>query len=417
VKKKQGVFMKKQIAVAMGLAVLSGSALASKARLQALGEDANGSGYINDNRNIFYNPAQVNNHKDMVTFEQGETEAVTASDQDATPNAEGGFLRQQGNLVYGLHFGAFDNTWNAIKAFSSNASQNPVGERNIWDFFIGGDAGMQWGAGLTYGSYKKTHKVDTTGSEEDDSWKSDTMRLRFGVVHGDLQVGLRYGLTNKSSFEDGEATTGATEDVTVNGKSDIDLNVAYNYNDLTFLLDVVQIAAAVDGSEDNLGGTGEDESETYKYNMTKIGVAKLQKINDTARANYKLEYMMADETNGGVDAAAGTATNLFEENDKDSDTALTATLGLEVDVKSWLTLRGSVSHDIMNSNKDVAEDTETVETGYNSTDLAAGASLMFGDFQVDGLIMTDDTGDNTGAEDGVLRTDALMSRVSMTYRF
>lgn len=38
--------MKKQIAIAMGLAVLSTGALASKARLEALGQDSFGSWFL-----------------------------------------------------------------------------------------------------------------------------------------------------------------------------------------------------------------------------------------------------------------------------------------------------------------------------------------------------------------------------------
>ena len=68
--------MKKQIALAMGLAVISGSALASKARLQALGEDTNGSWFIQDNRNIFLNASHVNLNKDMVTMEWGAADSA-----------------------------------------------------------------------------------------------------------------------------------------------------------------------------------------------------------------------------------------------------------------------------------------------------------------------------------------------------
>ena len=48
---QKGDFMKKQLTVALGLAVLATPAFATKARLQALGEDVNGSYYVNDNRN------------------------------------------------------------------------------------------------------------------------------------------------------------------------------------------------------------------------------------------------------------------------------------------------------------------------------------------------------------------------------
>ncbi|MDA8792673.1 hypothetical protein N9N67_05475 [Bacteriovoracaceae bacterium] len=325
--------------------------------------------------------------------------AAGAANGDSAPQAEGGFLRQQGNLVYGLHFGGADNAWNNVLTTGDTGGGTAVNgslvaERNIWDFFIGGDAGMQWGAGLTYGAYKKT---DVDDDVKDQTTVGDTVRLRLGVIHGDLQVGLRYGLTNKAGFEDGENDA---NDITVTGKSDIDLNVAYNFNGMVATLDYMAVSAAADDE-------AEAFEETYKYNMTTVGVAKVQKINDTARANYKLAYMMSDETNQG-----------FVEDDKDNSTSLAATLGLEVDAKSWLTLRGSVSHNILSTDKVVGDDTEVVTSNDNSTNVATGASLMFGDFQVDGLIGNDGSGTgNASGETGTLRTDSLMGRVSMTYRF
>src|SRR5690554_693409 len=94
--------MKKQLTVALGLAVLATPAFASKARLMALGEDANGSFFINDNRNIFLNAAEANNHADLVTFEWGNN---NGADSDTDANAEGGILYSHKNLVYGLHLG------------------------------------------------------------------------------------------------------------------------------------------------------------------------------------------------------------------------------------------------------------------------------------------------------------------------
>src|SRR5690606_13118987 len=96
--------MKKQIAIALGLAVVSTSAFATKARLEALGEDANGSMFISDNRNVFLNPATINYHKDFVTLEWGDT--TQAVDAAETPRAEGGFFKASGNMVYGLYLGS-----------------------------------------------------------------------------------------------------------------------------------------------------------------------------------------------------------------------------------------------------------------------------------------------------------------------
>ncbi len=70
---KKGDFMKRQLTVALGLLVVAAPAFATKARLEALGEDSFGSYYVNDNRNIFLNPARINENKDFITYEFGDS--------------------------------------------------------------------------------------------------------------------------------------------------------------------------------------------------------------------------------------------------------------------------------------------------------------------------------------------------------
>src|SRR5690606_39517802 len=77
--KLRRLLMKRKLALALGLAVISSSAFATKARLQALGEDVYGSKYISDNRNIFINAAYINLYKDQITYEYGDT--TSARDQ------------------------------------------------------------------------------------------------------------------------------------------------------------------------------------------------------------------------------------------------------------------------------------------------------------------------------------------------
>ena len=51
----------------------------------------------------------------------------------------------------------------------------------------------------------------------------------------------------------------------------------------------------------------------------------------------------------------------------------------------------------------------------NTTNVAAGATLNFGNLKVDGVIGTQ--GNGSATENGTLRTDNLMSRVSVHYWF
>jgi hypothetical protein len=102
-------------------------------------------------------------------------------------------------------------------------------------------------------------------------------------------------------------------------------------------------------------------------------------------------------------------------------------VGLEYDAASWLALRASVVQNVYgNSKVDPKAGSKSSGTIAN-TAVNAGASLKFGELTVDGLISTTADGDasagagtpslSTNAGNGSLRTDALMTRVSMTYRF
>ena len=157
--------MKKQIAVAMGLAVLSTGALASKARLQALGEDTFGSFFIDDTRNVLLNPAHLNSHKDFVTMEFGNNTDNTSTDQDSAsrPKSEGGVFKSAGNLVYGLYFGDESNTANNLRYLAMGA--NKISEDNVTTLYVAGDAGVQWGVKLSYLDYKdKQNSADKSSN-------------------------------------------------------------------------------------------------------------------------------------------------------------------------------------------------------------------------------------------------------------
>lgn len=375
--------MKKQIAIAtLGLAVLSTSAFASKARLEALGQDADGSQFLDDERNVLLNPAHLNYHKDFVTMEFGDTQADT--DEPASPRAEGGMFKASGNMVYGIYFGNENDN-----AFRSNAGVTAIENQNNTDFFIAGDAGIQWGARLSYHQFSDKQQ----GANQDH--KSDLTVLRVGVISGDTEAFLKYGLTNKA--EDGAAE--------FEMKSDMDLGVTHSVGDIDYILRYIS------GEYENAGG------DANKFQNTHIGVARNYKLNDKAQAWASAFYKM-DTTDDEIGGANETKNNY-----------LPVVIGLEYMAKEWLTLRGSVGQQIIGENENNAGDKAT---NANTTFVAAGASLVFGDMSIDGLISNNANGNgspaaasatdanagrNTAGGNGTLRTDALMSRVSMTYKF
>jgi hypothetical protein len=365
--------MKKQLTVALGLAVLATPAFATKARLQALGEDVNGSYYVNDNRNIFLNPAHVNTHKDLVTFELGDTTQVT--DATATPRAEGGYFRQAGNLVWGVQFGSEANTSHQFRALAMGA--DVVGEENNLDLFVGGDSGLKWGANLTY---SKSSEDELGGATDGDT--QEAMRTRFGVVMGDTQVFGALNLTNKA-----EAASGAE----FKGKLGYRLGATHAWEGYTLF-----------GNWQSLTGENVGADSDIKASTLELGAGRQTRLNDRANLFARLQLT---RTTVEVEPADETKTM-----------SLPVVVGLETEATSWLTLRASVSQALWSSVDTDGDKAPLHET----TTVNAGASLKFGELTVDGVVgntATDGTTVASGTNSGTLRTDVLMTRVGMTYRF
>lgn len=379
--------MKKQLTVALGLAVLATPVFASKARLQALGEDSYGSAYINDNRNIWLNAAQINNHKDLVTYEFGGNQRADSAD---TARGEGGVYKAHGNFVYGAHFGGASNTANGMRAATGLTGAD---EDNNLDLFIGGDAGMKWGANL---GYAKT-------ADETSPLSAESMRTRLGVIMGDTQVYANVNLINNAKGDNGAK---------FNGELGYQVGAIHAWEGNTLFVDYRSFDA-----ESEVGASKEDIS----LMQAEVGIGRVERLNDKTNLFAKASLFTAkvenDRTAGNTfGTAACDATQLACE---EYDTMrVPVVVGLETEATSWLTLRASVTQVVWGSE----EDKNNERTIANSTAINAGATLKFGELSVDGVIgngtgVTTAGGENTAAGNGTIRTDELMSRVSMTYRF
>ncbi|MFP5386392.1 MAG: hypothetical protein ACLGHN_09960 [Bacteriovoracia bacterium] len=386
--------MKKQLTVALGLAVLATPVFASKARLQALGEDNYGSQYINDNRNIWLNAAQITNHKDLITYEFG---TENTADDAATPRGEAGINKAYGNLVYGLHLGGASTTANAMRA---NSGLTGADEENNIDVFVGGDAGLKWGANLGYA--RASNEVRANGAS------SESMRSRLGVIMGDTQAYANVNLINWAKGTD--ATVDKFE-----GDLGYQIGVIHAMNGNTLFADY----RSFDG-ENEIAGVKNDIS----VKRLEVGFGRVERLNDRTNLFAKASYVMAETEN---ERLAGVAAGQFNGGACDTGNAalsceeyetsqIPVVIGIEADATSWLTLRASVGQTIWGSEEDKNNERSIVD----STEINAGATLKFGELVVDGVIGNDTDGNTTaadGTDSGTIRTDSLMSRVSMTYRF
>lgn len=388
--------MKKQLTLALGLAVLATPALASKARLMALGEDANGSFFINDNRNIFLNAAEANNHADMVTFEWGNN---NGNDTDVDTNAEGGALFAHKNIVYGVHLGGQTSFDNVLSQVNGAATNDLYRSNKAVDLFIAGDAGFKWGANLTYSS-ANDDTAGGTGTEQKS--ESDSIDLNVGATFGNLSVYADVGLTGEMTMKAGNGEP----KVSMENDGVYEVGGSYKMNNYTIF--AIANMSEYKGKIGNAKGNLEDTFYT-------IGAARTERLSDKTMMFVKLSAAQAERK--GIDAAGDLA-----DKSKVDTTIVPVAIGFEHDATSWLTLRGSVVQNLWSNQEDKTGNGKKLErTLANSTNVNAGATLKLGDFMVDGLIGTGNDGAGNiaarGNQSGVLSMDNVMTRVSMTYRF
>lgn len=380
--------MKRQLTVALGLAVIASPAFATKARMEALGEDTFGSYYINDNRNIFLNPARITENKDLVTYEFGESgSSITAADSSAAPRAVGGFIKSHGNMVYGLHFGDSSPSTGSVRGLAGGNLQ----ERQPWDLHVGGDAGVKWGASLTYENHDAGSQAANTRIA------SNGLRLRGGALMGDLDVFAQVSLNNNAKDFNGRM---------VEGGMGLFLGAGYMLNNYKLFLDWRNVAAEYNNNV--------ADKEDFKSSIIRLGAGRQERLNDRATLFAKAMVVRSSVEDDGT-ATFTTAAEATE-------IVVPLTVGLEYAATSWLDFRGSVVHNVFSQNELDPKAGSKATTHVANTAVRAGASLKFGEFSIDGLISTggaggDATGTDTSAGNGNLRTDNLMSRVSMIYRF
>lgn len=400
--------MKKQLAVALGLAVLSTSAFATKARLEALGEDNFGSYYIQDNRNIFLNPARINDNKDMVNYEFGASGTGTSvTDSPATPKAEGGFTKGHGNLVYGLHFGNTTPTVGTLRGVTGGA----LAERQPWDFFIGGDAGVKWGANVTYENFD--------GGRGTSRVASNALRTRIGAIMGDFDVFANISLMNSATNFQGQEAKGR-----VGGQ----VGASYLLNNYRLFADYTMAGVKYLGTTATTVG-GVNAKRDIDYSQIRIGVGRQERLNDRATLFAKLMGIrQAFDDEGNAVSGSNFGAAAYGPGDLTTYT-VPLNVGLEYAATSWLDLRGSISQNVWSSQKADPKTGSKTSGNVANTAVRAGASLKFGEFSIDGLISTSSGDATTGTTsansadgstnngNGNLRLDRLLARASMIYRF
>jgi hypothetical protein len=111
--------MKKTLYFFAAMTLVASSAMASKARLSALGNSQ--VAVDSDIQGIFQNPSYIHYVGDFATFEMG-TKATKASEAvDTNPNPEGGFITTMGDAKFGVYLGKQSTDTNAFRAAVNKA--------------------------------------------------------------------------------------------------------------------------------------------------------------------------------------------------------------------------------------------------------------------------------------------------------
>ncbi|HAZ11929.1 MAG: hypothetical protein A2X86_07240 [Bdellovibrionales bacterium GWA2_49_15] len=386
--------MKRHLLLVVGLALLSTSAFATKARMESLGQSgANGSFYLSDTRNVFRNAALVNTTKNYVVTEWG---SASATDATATPEAEGGWFSEAGTFGYGVYLNNTQSAqvthYTSLATTSKNNDVNRTGYAaigNKLDVFIGADMGFEWGVNVSISSFEdegvsQAYKKEQSG-----------MGVGFGVIMGDLDAYANVGLKDEAK---GGAAAGDKWEATMG----INAGANYKLQGFTLFADYKK-----GGVEETAAGV---KTENNATEMT-VGAARVMEIASSGRWFYDLRWY---NNKSEEKITAGT--------DEYKVTKIPLTLGFEADATSWLTLRGSISQSLKGSGEmnlagsaPAATSNNKKTQNANTATVAAGATLNFGKLKVDGVMQTD--GSNAYQSVGHLRTDDLMGRVSVHYWF
>ncbi len=372
----------KNLLITLALVVGAVPAMASKARVSALGAPVG----ITDTNDVFANPSKMVTQGDFVVFELAtETypkaiSVATTADASNAVRAEGGFTKSHGDAKYGFYMGK-QSDWVVQPRIVSTAVLGSANiylppENNIHLFYGSKMNDLAWGAGLEYSnSDKKTLKQ-----------KQSSMGLSAGVSAKNWNLGLVLGLTNTFKND-----TTAGSEIDFKGKSAYSLSGTYTVDSMVYSAGTLSY-----GGKETIGST---ETHDITITQTYVGAENSYKV-DGGLFLVGAKYQMDMNKNVRPTALGDVKTET---------TTLPVYAAIEADAASWLVLRGSVTQNVLlGSSKSNGGDANTID---NNTSVGAGAGLKFGKLMIDGKIAA------AASTTGALNASSLLTNTSLTYSF
>ncbi len=314
----------------LGLLILCAFAVnqvhASRARLRAFNQDANGSFYVQDTRNMFLNPAFMSGQGESVQLDWGKQERTGTS---TSAEAEGGYIQKMGNLNMGIQLGRVNDFSKDIRAYNAKLSDMTTavnggdfseGQNNL-DILFAGQSSMDWGAMLSVTRSK------TATAVADKQAEVQAFEARGGVATKNFDgfVSLMLGAET--------VTEGAATDAELEQKFALLFGGGFAITPQQKIYARLRYATFDAKKKDNSVDYDGDDIEA------RIGFSRSKNMDKNARFFSAVELDFQK-----LDADDNKTTNVDE---KYEVTSLPITLGIEADANSWLRLRGSVKQGIL----------------------------------------------------------------------
>ena len=370
--------MKKLFSLAAVLVLLAPNAFASKARLISLGQNPDGSSYIDDTRSVFLNPAYVNTVGDFADFEFGSQ----AGSSPATPNSEGGFFHKWGAYHVGLQLGA-QSDFNSVVIDNGNFNGSTfVNPQNTIELQLGSGSSYKWGAAFIYGLTEARTAPNTQ--------KSSTYEFRGGLMHDKWDAYVALDMFSRADNDFGAGT----DSLVLNPSFKIGGSFEMSVEEKLF------VETRFMNYKVTPGAGGPDKSASISEVM--VGYAHFLNPDAATKFFYSVAVDYLNDTN---------AQSL-------KSTSLPLVVGLETAATDWLKLRGSVTQNVIIDQK-VTKVTNS--NNPNSTTVSGGVGINWKKITIDGTLAgttggSSASGAGTGAQ-GRIDGNNLLANASMTYMF
>lgn len=336
--------------LSLALIIAGSTAFATQARYGALG----GAKHLTDMRTVFAIPSDMMLLPESMEFNFGNTTVGS--------NTDGGMIKAMDEARLGFFLGAGDK-----------ARGNYLGAENPFSVAYSAKAGdMAWGVLF---SYSASDKKNTSAATDDQT--QSLMNLTGSIVMGDTTVALGLGLVDKAK---GDGTSESNE-VT---QAPMELGVYHKLSDWTAYF-------------------------TYGANTEKVKTATEAKTTSSSMELGAVHAMKSE----GADFFYGLALEMNEikpDGGKTSEMYLPIIFGIEADAASWLTLRGSVTQNVLLSSEKTTGGTPSgANTVNHNTTVNAGMGFKFTKATLDIAL--------TSAATGVIDGSSFGANAGMTYLF